>query len=813
MRHLLNPFRLFGLVIVLAGASFAVRAADAAGSTWWPTSVKTALVAAGTNGPELVTALNSAPLEQREGLVFLLENMPERDLTSLSAKFLTNNLALAYQAFAAAPWNQQVSKELFFNDVLPYVCANESRDEWRQLLREKAAPLIADCKTPGEAALRINQKLFGLLKVRYSTERKKADQSPLETMESGIATCTGLSILLVDACRAVGIPARVAGTPLWWNQRGNHTWVEVWDGGWHFTGAAEADPNGLDRGWFTHDASQARRDMPQHSIYATSFRKTGLAFPMVWARTVQYVSAENVTDRYTPKQVVVDTNTFRLLIKVLDRPAGQRVIARVVVTDPKNSATKFEGVSRGESVDLNDILPFEVARNHDYQIDVTSAGKKVSRDFHTGTNAQEVVLVCLSEIPSFMQPSMLCYVSPASSRSLKAQERSALRASVTDYFTSSEAKQGAWKFSSRFEKMLQADEAGVRELVWEAYQAASVHGSMQADFETNQVRFGSYLSPYTVKAVGTKPAKGWPLFIAMHGGGGAPKEVNDSQWKIMQRYYRDHPETGGYLYVALRAPNDTWNGFYDEYVYPLISNLIRQHLLYADVDANKVFIMGYSHGGYGAFAIGPKMPDRFAAIHASAAAPTEGETTAKTLRNTLFTYMIGEKDEAYGRIARDRKFDAEVQKLRAGNTNIYPVIMQFIAGNGHTGLPDRDKIVEMYSAIRNPVPRELAWLMTDRVISDFFWLRTTSPGKGHDLAATCENNRITVTTSAGAPPLSVLLDSRLVDFSQPVVLDVNGRAISQKLQPSLKVLCDTLQRRGDPELAFVAEMKLPESNN
>ena len=36
-------------------------------------------------------------------------------------------------------------------------------------------------------------------------------------METGVATCTGLSILLVDACRSVGVPARIAGTPLWSN--------------------------------------------------------------------------------------------------------------------------------------------------------------------------------------------------------------------------------------------------------------------------------------------------------------------------------------------------------------------------------------------------------------------------------------------------------------------------------------------------------------------------------------------------------------------------------------------------------------------
>jgi hypothetical protein len=62
-------------------------------------------------------------------------------------------------------------------------------------------------------------------------------------------------------------------------------------------------------------------------------------------------------------------------------------------------------------------------------------------------------------------------------------------------------------------------------------------------------------------------------------------------------------------------------------------------------------------------------------------------------------------------------------------SDIYPVNVQFIPGNGHTGLPDRDEIMEMYPAVRNAVPRELTWLMTDGVIKDFFWLRTGAPGK------------------------------------------------------------------------------------
>jgi len=102
------------------------------------------------------------------------------------------------------------------------------------------------------------------------------------------------------------------------------------------------------------------------------------------------------------------------------------------------------------------------------------------------------------------------------------------------------------------------------------------------------VRSGQHVSPYTVKTVGQRPPKGWALFIAMHGGGGAPQELNDSQWRHMQIYYRDHPEVDGYRYLALRAPNNEWNGFYTSYIYPLIANLIEQFLLFGDVDPDKV---------------------------------------------------------------------------------------------------------------------------------------------------------------------------------------------------------------------------------
>jgi len=779
---------------------------------WWPDSVEQSLKDAGTNREALVRALDQTPPAQHSAMQFLLENMPAQDLQSLSGDFLLENTALATAAFTHAPWHDQIPPEIFLNDVLPYSCVNETRDQWREKLRDLSAPLIAGCTTPGQAAQNINAKLFPLVKVKYSTKRKKADQSALETMSSGLASCTGLSILLIDACRSVGVPARLVGTPMWADNRGNHSWVEVWDGGWHFVGAAEPDSKGLDHAWFEHDASQAIKDSPIHAIYAASFQKTGLAFPMDWAPGIHWVSAENVTDHYTPAAPASDKSKVRLLVDVLDHLAGQRVPAHVFVTEITNSTVHFEGTSMGDTADKNDLLPFEVPRDATFLVKAEGNGQTAGREFTSGTNKQAVVVIALSDTTLFQFPSQACCAPEPEKDILKASDESKLRPALTDFFTAPPEQQANWKFSHGLEKLLRDHESAVRHAAWEAFKSAPIHEAMKKNFDAKEVRFEQYASPYTVRAVGTRPENGWPIFIAMHGGGATPKEVNDSQWRVMQHYYHDHPEVGGYLYLALRAPNDTWNGFYDDYVYPLIDNLVREFLLFGDVDPNKVFIMGYSHGGYGAFAIGPKEPDLFAAVHASAAAPTDGETTGKTLRNTVFTCMVGENDTMYGRFERDKKFRETIRQFRGDRNDIYPVNVQFIPGNGHTGLPDRDEILEMYPAVRNVVPHELTWLMTDKVITDFFWLRTDAPGKEQEIDATCNGNRLVVTTTGNVTHATILLDSRLIDFSKPVTLELNGQTSTHKLQPDLRVLCQTLQRRGDPELAFTAEIPLPLRN-
>jgi hypothetical protein len=292
-------------------------------------AVTSQLEKAGENARNLADAIRQAPPDQREAVGFLVANMPERDLKALGKDYLLKNVRLAYLAREATPWAAKVPKELFFDAVLPYASVNERRDDWRQDFYDRFIAVAKESPTPGDAVKRLNVEVFKAFNVRYhATKRPKPDQSPYESAAAGYASCTGLSILLIDACRAVGVPARMVGTPRWTDNSGNHSWVEVWDREWSFVGACE--PSKLNETWFLERASKADETKPQNRIYATAFKASDTHFPMVWRRSARDVPGEDVTRRYTLRRKV----TFKSAApgEITVRLAG-RIVAHAPITD------------------------------------------------------------------------------------------------------------------------------------------------------------------------------------------------------------------------------------------------------------------------------------------------------------------------------------------------------------------------------------------------------------------------------------------------------------------------------------------------
>lgn len=334
------------------------------------------IATAGDNAKELERALKEVPRNEREGMAFLISYMPERDAKSLSADFLLENVQYAYKARAEFPWAKEVPDSVFLNDVVAYANLNENRESWRKDFYERFKKYVAPCKTMREAIDSVNKNVRDELLVDYNTKREKPDQAPYESMRQHMASCSGLSILLTDAFRAVGIPSRVAGTPAWHDDRGNHNWNEVWiDGQWRFTEYYPSDD--LDQSWFLTDAGKAVKEDVRKAIYAASFKPTGSYFPLVWDEDIRYVHAENVTDRYTSlyraqlSATSADGSHVALRVMVFKdkdhaEASGDRVATNLDVF--KGDKQLYGGRSTGATQDMNDVLTFNVEKNQQYTV-------------------------------------------------------------------------------------------------------------------------------------------------------------------------------------------------------------------------------------------------------------------------------------------------------------------------------------------------------------------------------------------------------------------------------------------------------------
>jgi hypothetical protein len=103
--------------------------------------------------------------------------------------------------------------------------------------------------------------------------------------------------------------------------------------------------------------------------------------------------------------------------------------------------------------------------------------------------------------------------------------------------------------------------------------------------------------------------------------------------------------------------------------------------------------------------------------------------------------------------------------------------------------------------------------MTDKVVCDFFWLHVDQPAKKSEILASCHDNRFVVTAGETVTNATVFMDSRLVNFSKPVDVELNGSTTSRQFAPDLKVFCETLARRADPGFAFSAAFRVMKDPN
>lgn len=344
------------------------------------------VIANSSRATELEALMAEIPAEHHKEMAFLLKNMPDFDREEMDLNLLRENVEYAHLAREKYSWAKRLPEDVYLYDVLPYHVVDEVRDSWRKELYEMFAPAVDTCTTMYDAVCAVNANIPRLTGVDYNTKREKTNQSPRESMRQGMASCTGLAILLVDAYRAVGIPARFAGTASWHDNRGNHSWTEVWlDGQWRVT--EYYFPSKLDHLWFMADASKANAEDRTYAIYATRFGKANDWFPMVWAdgdvegRSVEelpkWVGAENVTKHYQElayeqytRHIEAGTHTFIKIAGYKDAKYKEHSDDRVAMgVDVFHGTEQMGGgLTAGPLRDMNDMFSVLVEKNRSYEL-------------------------------------------------------------------------------------------------------------------------------------------------------------------------------------------------------------------------------------------------------------------------------------------------------------------------------------------------------------------------------------------------------------------------------------------------------------
>jgi predicted peptidase len=264
--------------------------------------------------------------------------------------------------------------------------------------------------------------------------------------------------------------------------------------------------------------------------------------------------------------------------------------------------------------------------------------------------------------------------------------------------------------------LARADVEAAQKLLWEDH-AARIRASRADEMKERKLVDGKLEMPFFYTVHGEKPKNGRSLFISMHGGGGAPKAVNDQQYENQKRLYK--PAEG--VYLAPRAPTDKWNLWHEGHIDKLFARLIENLIVFEDVDPNRVYLMGYSAGGDGVYQLAPRMADRFAAASMMAGHPNDANPLG--LRNLPFAIHVGAKDAGYNRNKAAAEWGQKLDALQKADPDGYAHVTELHEGKGHWMDRDDAKAVPwMADFTRNVTPKKVVWRQSGTTHDRFYWL-------------------------------------------------------------------------------------------
>lgn len=223
-----------------------------------------------------------------------------RDIETLPAEFLIDNIDDAFNAWEKSPWHDEVDFDRFKKFVLPYRADNELlRIGWRDSLVRTYTSVVNGAKTSKEAFERIRKAVNSVKRNGKYDFPHVMDAVALRNHYSGV--CLERCVYFVAVCRAFGLPVVIDNCGRWANYSDNsHTWVAlVLDDGTYTI----VDDDSIARKDNIIDASTfvLKQSMPEWYPYTAEFRKR---LVKIWRQTYDI--------NPVPSTVIFDEQSGRL---------------------------------------------------------------------------------------------------------------------------------------------------------------------------------------------------------------------------------------------------------------------------------------------------------------------------------------------------------------------------------------------------------------------------------------------------------------------------------------------------------------------